>query len=112
MLERPYTIHTNSIIIYRPTAKVALITKRIEKLLIDNELDEVTLPTNTMLGGLEAIRLTLDKEGYGILLVHWKPNFNISTQSDPFCSSLILRYNTLNKLFNIVKSIIDNKTKA
>lgn len=46
------------------------------------------------------------------LLIHWVPNFHISTLHDPMCSAFILRYNSLKKLLRYVKNNIENKNNS
>lgn len=93
-------------LLYHPTQKVVDVTRQLEQLLKDKCHDSMLLPPNTMLGGIEATHIELDKLGYGIILVHWKPNFKISTKNDPYCSALILKYNTLCKLYRIVRDLL------
>ena len=38
--------------------------------------------------------------------VHWYPDFTLSTNTDPFCSAFILRYNSLEKLYREVEKVL------
>lgn len=69
------------------------------------EVDSITFkPSTFKLGGLYLKSLNLD-EISGVL-VHWYPNFRISTQSDPYCSAYIL---TPREIRRIIKKVTEVK---
>ena len=57
------------------------------------------------LGGLIVKMIEIDPQIFGGVLVHWYPNFNISTQSDPFCSAYMLSEEEINIIIKDVKKI-------
>lgn len=57
------------------------------------------------LGGLSVKELIRGGQHCGIE-VHWYPDFTKSTNTDPFCSAFILRYNSLEKLYREVEKVL------
>lgn len=57
------------------------------------------------LGGLTVKMVDLDKQSIGNVLIHWVPDFKISTNSDPFCAIYMLHTNEIKKLLRKVRSI-------
>lgn len=94
--------------LYKPTPKVeGLVLKLCD--LFDKPLPNgVTVTSLTFkegalkVGGLSVKELIRGGQHCGIE-VHWYPNFNVSTNTDPFCSAFILRYNSLEKLYREVE---------
>ncbi len=94
--------------LYKPTPKVeGLVLKLCD--LFDKPLPNgVTITSLTFkegalkVGGLPVKELIRGGQHCGIE-VHWYPNFNISSTTDPFCSAFILRYNSLEKLYREVE---------
>jgi len=97
--------------LYKPTPKVeALVLKLCD--LLDKPLPNgVTITSLTFnegalkIGGLSVKELIRGGKHCGVE-VHWYPNFNISTNTDPFCSAFILRYNSLEKLYREVEKVL------
>ena len=52
------------------------------------------------------VRMVVRSEDHCGIEVHWEPNFQLSTTSDPFCSAFILRYNSLLKLYREVEKVL------
>lgn len=94
-------------LLYHPSVKVMEMTLKIEEVMKKNKRTIVKLPKNVKLGGLNCTRIELDEKGCGVILVHWEPNFQISRQTDPYCSALILKYNTLCKLHRIINVLLE-----
>lgn len=63
------------------------------------------------LGGLTVKMIEIDPQIFGGVLVHWYPNFNISTQSDPFCSAYMLSEEEINIIIKDVKNIKNHYQK-
>ena len=91
-------------------------------------------PTDLVIGLVDEICKELEKQGYGFgkkfympegftigkpaitmlsmerenshchLLINWKPNFHISTTTDPCCSGFILRPNSLRKILKCLRN--------
>ena len=96
--------------LYKPSPKVeGLVLKLCD--LFDKPLPNgVTITSLTFkegaltLGNLSVKELIRGGQHCGVE-VHWYPNYNISTTSDPFCSAFILRYNSLEKLYREVEKV-------
>ena len=96
--------------LYKPTPKVeALVLKLCD--LFDKPLpNSVTITSLTFkkgaltLGDLSVKELIRGGQHCGIE-VHWYQDFNVSTNTDPFCSAFILRYNSLEKLYREVEKV-------
>jgi len=97
--------------LYKPTPKVeGLVLKLCD--LFDKPLPNgVTITSLTFkegalkIGGLSVKELIRGGQHCGVE-VHWYPNFNVSTNTDPFCSAFILRYNSLEKLYREVEKVL------
>ena len=57
------------------------------------------------LGGLTVKMIEIDPQELGGVLVHWYPNFNISTKNDPYCSAYMLRPHEIRKIMHHVEHI-------
>lgn len=57
------------------------------------------------LGGLTVKMIEIDPQELGGVLVHWYPNFDISTKNDPYCSAYMLRPHEIRKIIHHVKHI-------
>jgi hypothetical protein len=103
--------------LYRPTPKVeGLVLKLCD--LFDKPLPNgVTITSLTFkkdtlkVGGLSVKELIRGGQHCGIE-VHWYPDFRLSTNTDPFCSAFILRYNSLEKLYREVEKVISQMRDA
>ena len=49
--------------------------------------------------------IEIDPQELGGVLVHWYPNFDISTKNDPYCSAYMLRPHEIRKIIHHVKHI-------
>lgn len=56
------------------------------------------------LEGLTVKMIEIDPQEIGGVLIHWYPNFNISTQRDPFCSAYVLHTNSIKKLISYLQN--------
>ena len=82
--------------LHRPTSKVEAIVLKL-----------CDLP----LGGLSVKELIRGGQHCGIE-VHWYPDFTKSTKTDPFCSTFVLRYNSLEKLYHEVEKVLSSMRDA
>ena len=104
-------------VLYKPSPKVeGLVLKLCD--LFDKPLPNgVTVTSLTFkegalkIGGLSVKELIRGGQHCGVE-VHWYPNFNVSTNTDPFCSAFILRYNSLEKLYREVEKVISHLRDA
>lgn len=69
------------------------------------ETNEIRFDSTFKVDGLYLKSLNID-EISGVL-VHWEPDFKISTQSDPYCSAYILKPKEIRRLIDKVKAIKD-----
>ncbi len=61
------------------------------------------------LGGLSVKSIEIDPHEIGGVLVHWYPDYKVSTKSDPFCSAYVLSLAELRKLIAVTYELILNK---
>ena len=94
-------------VLYKPTPKVEELVLNLCDL-FDKPLPNGVIVTSLTfkegaltLGGLSVKKVIRGGQHCGVE-VHWYPNYSISTQSDPFCSAFVLRYNSLSKLYREV----------
>ena len=57
------------------------------------------------LGDLTVQMVELDPQKFGRVLIHWYPNFNISTLNDPYCSAYMLDEEEINIVIKEIKKI-------
>ena len=50
-------------------------------------------------------QIEIDKELIGGVLIHWFPDFSISTKTDPYCSAYMLKHTEIAKIMNFVSKI-------
>ena len=97
--------------LYKPTPKVEALVLKLcnlfdEPLSNGETITSISFDEKVLkISGLFVKKLIRGGQHRGIE-VHWYPNHNISTQSDPFCSAFILRYNSLEKLYRETIKII------
>lgn len=60
---------------------------------------------NFKLGELSVNMIELDPQEIGGVLVHWYPNFRISTNNDPYCSVYMLSTHEIRKIINRINRI-------
>lgn len=102
--------------LYRPTPKVeGLVCKIID--LFDKPLSNgVTIKDiefkkgHLKLGGLDVKSINRVNAFYWVE-IHWYPDFNISTTSDPYCTLYALKYNSLQKLYREVEKVLTEMSK-
>ena len=61
------------------------------------------------LGDLFVKSIEIDPHEIGGVLVHWYPDYKVSTKSDPFCSAYVLSLAELRKLIAVTDELILNK---
>lgn len=60
------------------------------------------------IGGLQVKMIEIDPQEVGGLLIHWYPNFRISTQSDPYCSAYMLTPREIRRIIKKVSELNDH----
>ena len=75
----------------------------------DVEMTSITFKEKELvLGDNMAVKtIEIDPQEIGGVLVHWYPNFNISTKNDPFCSVYILTVKEIKKLIKTLQKVKD-----
>ena len=97
-------------ILYKPTPKVEGLVLQLCDLFDKPLPNGVTITSLTFkegaltLGGSKVKEVIRGGQHCGVE-VHWYPNFNVSTKTDPFCSAFILQYNSLEKLYREVEKV-------
>lgn len=93
--------------IYNPQKGVEKVVIKICQLFdTRKELNKVRFDHKFKLGGL-TVKSVEREHSHSAILVHWKPDFKVSTTSDPFCSAYVLTLKEVNKLYNELKKIIN-----
>lgn len=70
------------------------------------ETNGVRLDSNQLkIGELYVQMIEVDPQEIGSILVHWQPNYNISTKSDPYCSIYILTEKEIKDIWRFLKKI-------
>ena len=60
--------------------------------------------THFQLEGLAVKMIEIDPQEIGGVLIHWYPNFKISTRRDPYCSAYVLNTNSIKKLISYLQN--------
>ena len=88
--------------LYRPTRTQEKLVTQIALTMQAGNVKELVFPKNLELAGLKVKSVELEKS-HSCVLVHWHPDHNVSTKSDPFCSAYILQDDELKTLLDAVK---------
>lgn len=89
--------------LYKATPlKLQLVDELIE--LIKNNNDNITKINGIIIDELTVKSIEIDPQEIGGVLIHWYPNFKISTQRDPYCSAYILHANSIKKLISYLQN--------
>lgn len=101
--------------LYHPSAnKIKLVDNLIESMKSyakGVEITDISFKEETLrLGGLSVKRIEIDPHEVGGVLVHWYPDYKVSTKSDPFCSAYILNLSELRKLIIVVNDLVLKKS--
>lgn len=100
-------------VLYKPTPKVEELVLKLCDLFDKPQPNGVKITSLTFKeGSLNINKLSVKKIVRGGqhcgIEVHWYPNFKISTQTDPFCSAFILKYNSLQKLYRQTEKVLSS----
>lgn len=97
--------------VYKPTPLKMQLVDELVKLIkgcFGNDVvtTQIGLENNYLqLEGIHVKSLEIDPMELGAVLVHWYPNFRISTKNDPYCSIYTLNTNTIKKVIRKVEEI-------
>jgi len=94
--------------VYKPTSLKLQVVDELINLLRKHNTNSLELK-DLQLEGLHVKSIEIDPMGFGGVLVHWYPNFNISTKYDPYCSIYVLNTNTIKKVNNIILKCLIHK---
>lgn len=69
------------------------------------EVNQITFKSNQlkMDDGLFVKMIEIDPQQIGAVLIHWYPQFDKSTTSDPFCSAYMLTPNEIRKIIKMLQ---------
>ena len=103
-----FTEHQMTIMaLYKPTSLVIKLVNKICKELENRGYgfgDRFFMPKQFTIGKPALTMLSMEREdSHCQLLIHWKPDFDVSTSTDPYCSGFILRPNSLMKILNYIQ---------
>ena len=94
--------------LYRPQWGVEEVVAKMCDLFDKSSINGVRFDTTFKLGGM-SVKLVEREHSHSAILVHWEPDFRISTTSDPFCSAYILTLREVNKLYKELEKRINNQ---
>ena len=107
--KRPLSLNKQRMMLYGCSEEQLKLGNELLNLLKEMPLTNgIRFDSTVMIGDLICKSIEIDEGEISGVLVHWKPDYNISTKSDPFCSVYILEPNEIKTLINIVK---DNTPK-
>ena len=70
------------------------------------EVNGIRLDSNQLkIGDLNVAMIEVDPQDIGCILIHWQPNFNISTHSDPYCSIYMLEEKEIKDVWRYLKKV-------
>ena len=57
------------------------------------------------IGDLSVYMIEIDPQEIGSILIHWYPDYKVSTKSDPFCSIYMLKEEEIKDLWRYLKKV-------
>lgn len=93
-------------LLYHPSKEVEGLVVRIVELLEKRNVNGVRFDDSSLKFDELTVRMILIEHSHCVLSVHWEPNHNISTKSDPFCSAFILTYKELNTIYSKLSKVL------
>ena len=93
-------------LLYHPSKEVEGIVVRIVELLEKHNVNGVRFDDSSLKLDDLSVRMIEIEDSHSVLLIHWEPNFYISTAQDPFCSAFILTYEELNTIYSKLSKVL------
>lgn len=70
------------------------------------EVNGIRIDSNQLkIGDLYVQMIEIDPQTLGSILIHWYPNHEVSTQSDPYCSIYMLTENEIKHIWRYLKKV-------
>jgi hypothetical protein len=95
-------------LLYRPKKGVEEVVAKMCDLFDKSSCNGVRFDSTFKLGGT-SVKFVEREHSHSAILVHWEPDFRVSTTSDPFCSAYILTLREANKLYKELEKNISNQ---
>lgn len=93
-------------LLYRPQKGVEEVVDKMCDLFDKSSCNGVRFDSTFKLGGV-SVKFVEREHSHSAILVHWEPDFSISTTSDPFCSAYILTLDEVTTLYNKLKETLN-----
>lgn len=96
--------------LYKVSDDILLLVSRVKETLIHLyskvEITSIRLDSNQLkIGDLYVAMIEVDPQEIGSILIHWQPNFRISTHSDPYCSIYMLDEEEIKDVWRYLKKV-------
>lgn len=102
--------------LYRVSDDILMLVDKVKETLIHLyskvEITGIRLDSNQLkIGDLYVQMIEVDPQDIGSILIHWCPNHNVSTKSDPFCSIYMLTEEEIKDVWRYLKKVQIYATK-
>lgn len=92
-------------VLYKPTPMAEALVLNIIDLFETKKINNLTFQRPYQIGEC-IVRLLEMEDSFCGLLIHWEPNYKLSTHSDPFCSAFMLDETELMDLYTEIQKLI------
>lgn len=92
--------------VYHATPEKIALVNKLSRLIKDCSSGIEFGANHLQVGELSVRMIEIDPHKIGGVLVHWFPDFNISTRNDPYCSAYMLECDEINDIINEVASVV------
>ena len=96
--------------LYRVSDQTILLVSKVKSTLTHLysgvEVNGIRIDSNQLkIGDLYVQMIEVDPQEIGSILVHWYPNYNVSTKSDPYCSIYMLTEDEIKDIWRYLKKV-------
>jgi hypothetical protein len=89
--------------LYHPTKEVKELVTKVCELFDKSIVNGIRLDSNRLAINELKVKSVVRVDNHCMVEIHWYPDYNISTQSDPFCSIFSLTYEEITKIYDFLK---------
>ena len=96
--------------LYRVSDQTILLVSKVKSTLthLDSgvEVNGIRIDSGQLkIGDLSVYMIEIDPQEIGSILIHWYPDYKVSTKSDPFCSIYMLKEEEIKDLWRYLKKV-------
>ena len=96
--------------LYRVSDDILLLVNKVRETLIHLfpkvEVNGIRIDSNQLkINDLYVQMIEIDPQTLGSILIHWYPNYKVSTKSDPYCSIYILTEEEIKDVWRYLKKV-------